>query len=76
MVKHFRSKIQIRNRSRNAPETLSERILNAKFRTAGDPQALENNAYLLSRKVSEVRYPQYGWYRFLFWRGSLQELVM
>ena len=60
-VKHFRSKI--RKKSGNTPEMLSEQILN--FQTLG------NKAYSLPRLVSELCYPQYGWYRFHFWRGPL-----
>ena len=41
------------------------------FRTVGDPQTLENKAESLPRLISELRYPQYGWYRFLFWKGPL-----
>ena len=38
----------------------------SRFRTVGDPQTLENKADSLP---SELCYPQYGWYLFLFWKA-------
>ena len=54
-VKHFRS--EIRNRSGNALEMLSEQTLNSRFRTVGDPQTLEDKADSLPRLISEWCYP-------------------
>ena len=67
-AKHFLS--EIRNKSGNTLETLSEQILN---RTVGDPQTVENKADSLPRLISELCYPQYGWDPFLFWKGPLWE---
>ena len=63
LVKHFRSQIQ--KYPGNALRA------NSRFRTVGDPQTLENKADSLPRLVSELCYPQYGWYRFFFWKGTL-----
>ena len=43
----------------------------SKFRMVGDPQPLANKADSLPRFISELCYPQYGWYPFLFWKGPL-----
>ena len=43
----------------------------SRFRTVGDPETLENKADSLPRLISELCYPQYGWYPFLFWKGPL-----
>ena len=43
----------------------------SRFRAVGDPKALENTGNSLPRFISELCYPQYGWYPFLFWKGPL-----
>ena len=43
----------------------------SRFRTVGDPETLENKGDSLPRLISELCYPQYGWYPFLFWKGPL-----
>ena len=70
-VKHFRS--EIRNKSGNTLETLSEQILNFQVSYGWRSQTLENKADSLPRLISELCYPQYGWYPFLFWKGPSME---
>ena len=41
----------------------------SKFRTVGDPKTLENKWDSLPRLISELCYPQYGWYPFPFLEG-------
>ena len=45
----------------------------SRFRTVGDPETVENTGDSLPRFISELCYPQYGWYPFLFWKGPLHE---
>ena len=71
--KHFRS--EIRNKSGNTLKTLSEQILNFQVSYVGRSQTLENKAHSVPRYVSELCCPQYGWYRFFFWRGPLHERI-
>ena len=63
-VEHFWSEILETPRKRS-----QSKFRISKFRTVGDPQTLENKAEPLPRLISELCYPQYGWYRFLFWKG-------
>ena len=57
------------------PETLWKRSQSkfwiSRFGTVGDPQTLENKTDSFPRLISELCYPQYSWYPFLFWKGPL-----
>ena len=71
---------KFQNKSGKTPGKRSQsQFCISRLRTVGDPQTLENKADSLPRIVSELCCPQYGWYRFRFWRGPSQkqpELVM
>ena len=52
----------------------------SRFCMVGDPQTLKNEACSVPKRVSELCYPQHGWYSFSFWSRPLHtkqsELVM
>ena len=66
-VKHFRS--EIRNKSGNTPETLSEQILNFQVSYGWSSRNPENKGDSLPRLISELCYPQHNWYPSFFWKG-------
>ena len=57
-VEYFRR--EIRNKSGNTLETLSEQILNFQVCSVGDPQTLENKADSLPRFISECTLSFFG----------------
>ena len=52
-------------------ETLSEQILSFQVSYGWRSETLEDKGDSLPRLISEMCYPQYGWYPFLFWKGPL-----
>ena len=66
-----------RAKSGTNPETPRKRSQSkfwiSRFRTVWDPKTLENKGDSLPKLISELCYPQYGLYPFIFWRAPFME---